>query len=466
MTRLAARRVRKTNNAEIADNIPTNQSGCSQVIQLERCSCEDVREEQNQWHPKSQSTPGRVAPLLVCRPFARIALPPFYHTLVLHSSSQARSCLLTLRARPELARAVRVLVLASSAPGKAEADVLTLLMTSGGSLKTLDITLPAPGAPSDALALAEALQQVHGLEALTIRKGPSTYLNQPASRAVLEACGAAVEACPEFNTLTLTFPLSPDPALLPLVAALSTAPALRTFACPMPAVWSPTQGGTDAPKTPGYAAFADSSSYPDYASSPARMPERRYTSPSASSCPPPTRRPILPTSLFLVSARSHTRLCQLIRAGTAIAPVGAYASGAYGGGWRGRAATVGSVSVAGKDESIPTDCLYTTTRDATPTRDIAPRPQAVYTPCTARPEMYIHMYHLHRRACAYIPAYGVDYSATTSAPPLDYTAGTAPPSRLHHPHPHLSPSPPSSATPDCTFHLPPSSIPDYDHTHE
>ncbi|KAJ7768195.1 hypothetical protein B0H16DRAFT_309695 [Mycena metata] len=316
------------------------------------------------WHPKSQSTPGRVAPLLVCRPFARIALPPFYHTLVLHSSSQARSCLLTLRARPELARAVRVLVLASSAPGKAEADVLTLLMTSGGSLKTLDITLPAPGAPSDALALAEALQQVHGLEALTIRKGPSTYLNQPASRAVLEACGVAVEACPEFNTLTLTFPLSPDPALLPLVSALSTAPALRTFACPMPAVWSPTQSGTDAPENPWLrvasnptlericldtpsSASADSSSYSDYKSTPARMPERRYTSPSASSCPPPTRRPILPTSLFLVSARSHTRLCQLIRAGTAIAPVGAYASGAYGGGWRGRAATVGSVSVAG-----------------------------------------------------------------------------------------------------------------------
>ncbi|KAJ7040644.1 hypothetical protein C8F04DRAFT_1391512 [Mycena alexandri] len=199
------------------------------------------------WHraPHPQDIHGRLAPLLVNRPFARIALPPFYHTLVLHSPSQARACLQTLRARPELARAVRVLVLASSAPGRAEAEVLALLTAAasthpGPGLKSLDLTLPAPGSPSpsDALALAEAIHQLHALEVLTIRKAAGTYLSQPAPRAVLEACAAAVDACTELHTLTLTFPLAPDPALLPLVAALALAPALRTLACPMPAMWT------------------------------------------------------------------------------------------------------------------------------------------------------------------------------------------------------------------------------------
>ncbi|KAJ7041049.1 hypothetical protein C8F04DRAFT_1391482 [Mycena alexandri] len=374
------------------------------------------------WHraPHPQDIHGRLAPLLVNRPFARIALPPFYHTLVLHSPSQARACLQTLRARPELARAVRVLVLASSAPGRAEAEVLALLTAAasthaGPGLKSLDLTLPAPGSPSpsDALALAEAIHQLHALEVLTIRKAAGTYLSQPAPRAVLEACAAAVDACTELHTLTLTFPLAPDPALLPLVAALALAPALRTLACPMPAMWTGESLWLRVASNPALERIC-LDAQAAMPSSPPRAPERRYTAPSAPA--PPYRRPLLPTSLFLAAARPHARLSALIRAGTHILPVGAYS----GGGWRGRAATVGSVSASSVYGGESASSVYGEDESVCP---------HAYTPRAPR-------------------THPSSRTAHTSAPPRHYL--TAPSPGLHHHHNTIRTQTPPPPPPDCT----------------
>ncbi|KAK7052164.1 hypothetical protein R3P38DRAFT_2502609 [Favolaschia claudopus] len=330
------------------------------------------------WHSPSSSSPsseqtqttkpprGRTAPLLVSHTFHRIALPLFYHTLVLHSPRQSAGLLAALRARPFLASAVRVLVLAS--PSAGDAEVLGVLMLSGESrVGVLDVTLPSSGIGGNGSGglegkeleeLAGALRELCTLRALSVRKGAGTYLSQRAPRVLLDALAEAVNNCAQLHTTTLTFPLSTDPALLPLANALSTAPALTTLRTPLPALPN---------AAPAYALVAENESLQrvclgddidvpalalpapapalveeecanakELLPVPSRSPRRATCSsgsvvPSSSPSSPRAARPILPTSLFLSAARPHDRLCELIRAGTHVAV----------GGWRGRAVTIG-----------------------------------------------------------------------------------------------------------------------------
>ncbi|KAJ6482456.1 hypothetical protein C8R45DRAFT_302706 [Mycena sanguinolenta] len=299
------------------------------------------------WHSQSssQTTRGRTAPLLVCHAFHRIAIPFFYHTLVLHSPRQSESLLHSLQARPYLARSVRVLVLPT--PSAYDAEVLGML----SKLLVLDVTLPS--CESEGIEqLGGAIRRLTTLQDLRVRKGAGTYLSQPAPRAMLGALAEAVDTCNELHTTTLTFPLSSDPSLAPLSAALATAPALRTLRTPMPALW--TAAYVDVAENPSLvrvclggeesAAFcAPEVSALECGASPGKesecpppgkqdriLPQRRLTS-SASLHPRPCHRALLPTSLFLRAARPHARLSELIRAGTNVAV-----------GWRWRAATVGA----------------------------------------------------------------------------------------------------------------------------
>ncbi|KAJ7678020.1 hypothetical protein DFH06DRAFT_1121559 [Mycena polygramma] len=299
------------------------------------------------WHSSStassgKQTRGRAAPLLVCRAFHRIALPFFYHTLVLHSSSQSASLLEAFRLRPELTRAVRTLVL--PAPSQNDAEVIQLLV----GLRDLDVTLPNQNSSPDVEDLTNAVRDLRSLRALTVRKSPGTYLSQPAPRALLDALADAVHACPELTSTTLSFPLSADPALARFSGALAAAPGLRALRTPLPSVWAPAYVGVaenpalericlgeeDSSLCTSPFASPSAASPSTASSSSAPRTERRFTSLSCSS-PPRPRRPILLTALFLHAARPHTRLTELIKAGTDICV----------GGWRGRAATVGANAV-------------------------------------------------------------------------------------------------------------------------
>ncbi|KAJ7678031.1 hypothetical protein DFH06DRAFT_1422484 [Mycena polygramma] len=299
------------------------------------------------WHSSSagKQTRGRTAPLLACRAFHRIALPLFYNTLVLHSSSQSAALLKTLRARPDLAKAVRTLVLPS--PCADDADLIRLLP----GLWDLDITLPPNTAKVD--ALVAAVRNLRTLRSLAVRKGAGTYLSQPAPRALLDALADAVYACTEMTSTTLSFPLSADPALTRLASALASAPVLQTLRTPLPSAWSPAYVSVASNPALARICLGEEAHTPT-----PRMPDRRLSSPTYPSSSMPhspsyKRRPILPTALFLHAARPHARLVELIKAGTYICPnVGGGAAGGAGG-WRGRAATVGSApQVGGEGEEV------------------------------------------------------------------------------------------------------------------
>ncbi|KAJ7312838.1 hypothetical protein DFH08DRAFT_717152 [Mycena albidolilacea] len=257
------------------------------------------------WHQGNTSTKdtrSRMAPLLVCRAFHRIALPFFYHTLVLHSPRQSAALLVALRAQPDLARGVRVLVLPS--PSASDAAVLSMLP----KLLVLDVTLPN-SAEDD---LTRAVRDLRTLQELSVRKTAGTYLSQPAPRAMLDALSSAVLASPQLTSTALSFPLSGDPALATLTTALAAAPALHTLRTPLPAMWA--------------------HAYAEVAANPAL--ERRRATFTSFSGPASQPRPILPTALFLRAARPHARLSELIRTGTHV----------MAGGWRGRSATVGGAT--------------------------------------------------------------------------------------------------------------------------
>ncbi|KAJ7878738.1 hypothetical protein B0H14DRAFT_3435345 [Mycena olivaceomarginata] len=272
-------------------------------------------------HPDSRGklqTRGRTAPLLVSRAFHRIALPLFYHTLVLHSPRQSAALLDALRDQPDLVRGVRTLVLSN--PCAADAEVLRML------------------------------PKLLVLDALSVRKGARTYLSQPAPRAMLDALADAVGYCPHLHTATLSFPLSADPALCSLTAALAAAPALHTSPHASPHVldvrvlsrwrrmrrWSAcvSAGRPSCRLLRQRTLLHRPWSARRGLLHPPQAPERRAGSFShhpASAASWYRPRPLLPTSLFLSAARPHTRLTELIKAGTDIAV-----------GWRGRAATVGA----------------------------------------------------------------------------------------------------------------------------
>ncbi|KAJ7894448.1 hypothetical protein B0H14DRAFT_2683161 [Mycena olivaceomarginata] len=251
------------------------------------------------WHQGNASTKdtrSRMAPLLVCRAFHRIALPFFYHTLVLHSPHQSAALLVALRAQPDLARGVRVLVLPS--PSASDAAVLSMLP----KLLVLDVTLP--NSAEDADDVTRAVRDLRTLQELSVRKAAGTYLSQPASRAMLDALAGAVLASPQ------------------LVAA-------------NPALARVCLGDAAAPAAPSLAECGNVACAPAPAPAPMRATpiERRATFTSFSG-PASQPRAILPTALFLRAARPHARLSDLIRAGTHLAA----------GGWRGRSATVGGAT--------------------------------------------------------------------------------------------------------------------------
>ncbi|KAJ7691251.1 hypothetical protein B0H14DRAFT_3531962 [Mycena olivaceomarginata] len=273
------------------------------------------------WHQGNASTKdtrSRMAPLLVCRAFHRIALPFFYHTLVLHSPRQSAALLAALRAQPDLARGVRVLVLPS--PSASDAAVISMLR----KLLVLDIALP--NSAEDADDLTRAVRDLRTLQELSVRKAAGTYLSQPAPRAMLDALAGAVLASPQLTSTALSFPLSGDPALATLTTALAAAPALHTpphapprHVAANPALARVCLGDAASPAAPSLAECGNVAARATFTSfsGPAHQP-----------------RPILPTALFLRAARPHARLSELIRAGTHLAA----------GGWRGRSATVGGAT--------------------------------------------------------------------------------------------------------------------------
>lgn len=193
----------------------------------------------------------RIAPLLVSRQFFRIAFPLLYHTLHFASSLQATRALDTLTRHPTLAASVRRIVFGGIWPDSA--GVLALCH----DVQDIDLCLDGgPGDPSDvdAAAFCCALERRHSVVHLTIRKDPAVYLTHPRPVFVLQRLAHAVHhwtnlvsphgemaSCPNAalqETVHFAFRISSSPSTLPLARALGVAPRLRSVRAQLPAVWN------------------------------------------------------------------------------------------------------------------------------------------------------------------------------------------------------------------------------------
>ncbi|RDB26257.1 hypothetical protein Hypma_006076 [Hypsizygus marmoreus] len=290
----------------------------------------------------TQST--RLAPLLVSRQLARICTPLLYHTIHLATPAQAHLLLRTLTAAPSLAAHVRCLSLAGLWRDAAE-----VMRMCGQGVRVLDVTITnndedGHGQGEDVTGLwREALGGMTGVRHLTLRKPNNVYLSLPRPRSIINALASAIsgsDGWTQLQTANIAFKLSDDtptsPVLSPtnifvpfslstppppptttkstatngpvthLTHALACAPALHTFATHLPSVWNVAILGVSAnPRLERIVLYSSSSSASSCIASP-------YAATQAQA------QGIIGTGLFLMEARKHARLGELIRAGTPI----------------------------------------------------------------------------------------------------------------------------------------------------
>jgi len=154
------------------------------------------------WHQHvAGSTPaatrGRLAPLLVCRLFRRIATPLFYHTIRLDSAEDLHALLAhAIRPYPFLASHIKHIHL-----GGIWAEGGELLSLCGSQLRLLDVSLDAtllcPALVGnvrdfDAEEFCEPLKDLTGLTDFVLAKPGSVYLTQPKARYVLAEIARAM----------------------------------------------------------------------------------------------------------------------------------------------------------------------------------------------------------------------------------------------------------------------------------
>lgn len=159
------------------------------------------------WHvyqTPPATSPGIIAPLLVCRSWLRIATPVHYRHPVLRTPRHVELLLRALRHDPSLAPCVRSLHLHATSPA------LRQLVPLCSSLDTLDITvdnadsspltlatgvIPAPPAQDDSrdrnvVDFCEAFRKTRGIRHLIIRK--NAYLTQPNAIYIFEQLAKAI----------------------------------------------------------------------------------------------------------------------------------------------------------------------------------------------------------------------------------------------------------------------------------
>ncbi|KIJ62280.1 hypothetical protein HYDPIDRAFT_114775 [Hydnomerulius pinastri MD-312] len=277
----------------------------------------------------------RLAPLLVSHQFLRIASPLFYHTLHIQSATQAARVLGTLRQHPSLANAVRKLVFGGIWPDCApllmlceRVDDVDISLDSGPDTGASPRPLSRPAGSgtnatsannranmgdSDTEVFCDALEQreiVH----LTIRKDPSTYLTHPRPQYMLERLAKSVQKWTYLESVHLALRVSSSPNTLPLAQALSTAPRLHSVRAQLPAVWNNILLVVSSnPSLEKVMLYSESMFGIHYKSTlgPAGIK-------GSSNSTDDNENAILGTGLYMMEAKKHARLSELIKAGTSI----------------------------------------------------------------------------------------------------------------------------------------------------
>ncbi|KAF9240067.1 hypothetical protein BU15DRAFT_46169 [Melanogaster broomeanus] len=265
----------------------------------------------------------RFAPLLVSRQFLRIASPLFYHTLHLQSPNQATWLLETLQHQPSLAHAARKLVFGGI--WRDCAAVLTLC----DRVYDLDICLdcgpdnstPIPlnvtfGNDSDGESFCFALQQRDFITHLTIRKADNVYLThrRPAV-CTTDVCQSIIQKWSNLESVHFAVRISASPITLPLAQALSEAPRLHSVRAQVPSVWSDFLLLISSnPSLEKIMLYSESMS----GVAQNRTIQGLAAIKGAYDGVDDNENAILGTGMFMIGARMHARLSELIKAGTSI----------------------------------------------------------------------------------------------------------------------------------------------------
>ncbi|KAF9019787.1 hypothetical protein BDZ89DRAFT_1072712 [Hymenopellis radicata] len=190
----------------------------------------DPQASRPSWQPQRRRAYTRLTPLLICKSFYRIALPHYYHTVHLTTPEQS-SCLRTLlRRRTYLARSVRRLVVTCVASDTSPAMRLCTGLTA------LDVTLD-PYADSE--SFCDTLETLEKMTCFTLRKQHNIYLTMPSVRRFMTRIAATIASWPRLESANLAFRLSDDDGPVSGIAqALSFAPSLRSFSTEVPSLWN------------------------------------------------------------------------------------------------------------------------------------------------------------------------------------------------------------------------------------
>ncbi|KAF8841500.1 hypothetical protein BDN67DRAFT_949553 [Paxillus ammoniavirescens] len=272
------------------------------------------------WDVSTRQPRGRLAPLLVSRQFLRIASPFFYHTLHLQSAKQVTGVLETLTQYPSLANAVRGIVFGGIWHDCAavftlcqRVESIDVCLDSGlGDHNPLHAVFGngANASDVDAEAFCSALEQRDSIVHLTIRKDPNAYLTHPRPQYVLGRLSRAIHSWPSLESVHIALKMSSSPITLPFAQALSEAPRLQYVRTQLPAIWNELLLVMSSNPS-----LEKMTLYSESAFGPARS---RTPGPPAikGACNDDYENAILGTGLFMMEAKKHARLSELIRAGT------------------------------------------------------------------------------------------------------------------------------------------------------
>ncbi|KAG1855144.1 hypothetical protein DFJ58DRAFT_786343 [Suillus subalutaceus] len=177
--------------------------------------------------------------LLVSRQFLRIGTPIYYQTLHLPTATHAARVLETLISQPIIADAVRRVVLGCVSLEGAR------VLRACEKIEDVDICMDVYEAnprgdaaeDQDAQALCDALDRLD-LKHLTIRRISDAYLTLTRPKYLIERITKAVPGWPNLESVHYAFKISSTPATRPLAEALSHAPKLRSLKAQLPEIWN------------------------------------------------------------------------------------------------------------------------------------------------------------------------------------------------------------------------------------
>jgi len=218
----------------------------------------------------------------VNKTFLRIATPLLYNTIVIRSSQQLTTILDNVfRPSPELAAFVKTVAISGGSYNGLD-DLVRLCV----NLEEFDMTLDNTPWEEDVRGkFAESLMGMKKIRSLVVRK--DAYLTQEKPKHLMNQLSNAIATWKSLECVNINFKFAPDATASSFVSALSMAPNLKTVCAQLPALWNDTL--LTISQNPSLQCIILS---PD--------------------------KELVGSHLFLMEAKKHDRLMELIEAGTPV----------------------------------------------------------------------------------------------------------------------------------------------------